>query len=312
MFTMRDMLYFTMPNPTALDAEGKLFVTDTAYDRNSSYAGTIVDIKDGITLRNGTAWRTTTDGSYVTGHGLKREPFYRQNLVGTVDGIDSMFFFGTLREVDHDGKLVLVSAVQNSLAKYPVPSLEGAYGNQIRLNNWTQAAPWTQELMPRTGDSTGTIQAKLALAKAKWETNRAVMEMAHEGYQRHWTTELKSLHENPELDFLPRPRLGVTYTGEVLLPAAQSAAPALSEEQRTKIQALRSRSLSESGVVTHRPKIPVSVVIPLDLVLDPEDTDLLDVTLAVKRKAQQVLKDPEISLGQHSLSYFVNGLSALL
>lgn len=312
MFTMKDMLYYTMPAPTPITAVDKLFVTDAAYDRNSHVVGTIVQIKEGYTVLNGKVWRTSEDGTYVTGHDLGRPFGYGQHVVGTVDGDDDKFFLGFFREMDRHGKMAMISDVYNSRAEYILPSMEGYYANRVRLNHWTPAAPWATVLMPRPGDNHGTITAKLELAKAKWEMNRAVLEMAHEGYQRGWTDELKELHGNSDLDFLPRPRLGVMLNGDVLLPSGERrpSLDSMSAEQQAKITAIRSKSTIAGAV--QDPRIPVTVALPLSLQLDPEEMDIVATTHAVRAKAREVLDDPDITLGSHSLSYFVNGLSSLI
>lgn len=305
MFTAKDMLYFVSPIPTTLAPADELFVTDTAYDRNSALAGTVVKLKAGMERLNGKMWKITEDGTFVAGHPIQRGYTYGR-VVGLVEGRDDRFFFGTFR--DETAQLGEVTDVLNSRAEYLIPSQEGSYENRVRLNMWLPAAPWAEGLMPRAGDTSATVAAKLELAKAKWQMNRAVLEMAHEGYQRGWTDDLTGLHENPDLSFLPRPRLGVIYEGEVLLTAPRGTRLDLSPEQREKITALEGKSFRGAHPV-RAPRIPVAVSLPLNLQLDPEVHDLPGATVQVEREVRRVLADPEVGIGSHQLSYFVNGLA---
>lgn len=315
MLTQKDMLYFTYPIANALDMEDgeKLFVTDTAYDRNSHLAGTIVAVKPGMERLNGRMWRTAEDGSYVTGHPLRTSSFFGHNVVGLAEGEDDRFYHGMFEDVDYGMNTALINCTTNSLARYPVPSMCGSRDHRARLHLWVKGAPWAARLMPRPSDTIETVEAKLELAKAKWLLNRAVQEMAHEGYERGWTSQLKELHENEDLDFLPRPLLGVLYEGEVLLPTSDPAPAraALSAEQQSRVAAIEAVSI-QSAANVRPPRIPVTVTLPLNLQLNPDDVSLPEVTTQIAFRAQQALGDPNITLGRHTTSYFVNGLASLI
>lgn len=315
MFSITDMIYFTDPVPTPLGAKDKLLVTDTAYDRNSRYVGTIVNVKPGVLRLNGRVWKVTEDGTYVTGHAILPKAMYGKIVVGLMEGRDDVFFVGNYQDSTFNGQGALIASVLNSNAEYLVPSMEGHRHNTLRLNVWLEAAPWAFELMPRVTDSAATVAAKLELAKARWEINRAVIEMAAEGYQRSWTEELKTLHSNEDLDFLPRPLLGVLYDGEVLLGSAEVAPrrDSLTPSQQRQLEALQQHQQGTANPVTPKPpRIPVNVSLPLDLKLNPEEVLLPDATLTVERAAARLIDNPDVSLGAHRLTYFVNGLTALL
>lgn len=315
MNALKDMLYYTNPIPNVTNTGGRLYVIDTAYDRNSHLAGTVMDITNRSVVLNGKPWKVSTDGSYVAGHivnSANGTGHYNASLVGLTSSTAGYFSHGFFEHFGRfpgsdDPKYALVSRLRNSDGSH----LMAGQNTHGHLTTWVPAAPWAAALLPHPGDTMATVTAKRELAEKKWKLYRAVAEMAHEGYQRGWTDQLKELHENPDLDFLPRPRLGVLYVGNVLLPTGSRNVPReeLPAEVTAKITALE--NLSATGAQTAPPVVSVGVTIPLDLKLDPETINLPgtlnDMGLMIRRQ----MGDHTITLGSHRVQHFINGLSSL-
>lgn len=315
MNALKDMLYYTHPFPSATDAGARMYVIDTAYDRNSHLTGKVLDITSRSVVLNGKVWRVSTDGSYVAGHivnSTNGTGFYHSTLVGLTTATDEYFSHGYFESFgrfpgNSDPAYMLVSRMKHSDGHHLMDGLN----TSGHLTTWVLAAPWAAALLPSAGDSAATITAKRELAEKKWKLYRAVAEMAHEGYQRGWTDQLKELHENPDLDFLPRPRLGVIYDGNVLIPNGRTVVPRadLSAEVRGKITALE--NLSVADVHTTPPVVSVRVTVPLDLKLDPETLDLPGVLQNMEHMIRRRMDDHTITLGSHRIQHFISGLSSL-
>lgn len=315
MNALKDMLYYTHPFPNVTDTGARMYVIDTAYDRNSHLAGKVLDVTSRSVVLNGKVWRVSTDGSYVAGHivnSTNGTGFYHSALVGLTSHTDEHFSHGTFESFgrfpdNSDPNYMLVSRMQHSDGHHFMDGLN----TSGHLTTWVLAAPWAATLLPSAGDSAATVTAKRELAEKKWKLYRAVAEMAHEGYQRGWTDHLKELHENPDLDFLPRPRLGVMYVGNVLIPNGRSGVPRneLPAEVAAKVTALE--SLSATGANTTPPVVSVAVTIPLDLKLDPETLELPAALQNMENTIRRQMDDHTITLGSHRVQHFISGLSSL-
>lgn len=316
MNALKDMLYYTHPIADPTDKGSRMYVIDTAYDRNSHIVGTVVDISERSVLLNGKVWKITTDGTYVAGHIVnttKGTGFYHSQLVGLTSHTDEHFCHGVFESFGRfpDGNNAIqymqVQRMRTSDGSHYSPSGHGAFGH---LTTWVMAAPWTAALMPFPTDNAATIIAKRALAEKKWKLHRAVAEMANEGYQRGWTDNLRELHSNDDLDFLPRPRLGIMYTGNVLISNGQRA-PRMSDLEDDVAQKVRAlEGVSITPATPTAPVVPVNVIIPLDMKLDPERLELPEIMRGMEVKIREQLDDSSAALGAHRVQYFVNGLSS--
>lgn len=314
MLSTSDIIYYTDPVPTFLGEGKRMLVTDTAYDRNSRMIGTIMDVKEEMANLSGRPWRVTTDGTYVRGHLLRTTRNYGSAVVGFAPGQDDRFYLGSIFDTTNtDEPMLIISTARNSLAQYITPLMSDSYASRMVLSSWFPAAPWAGSLLPAPGDTSETVTAKLELAKARWKFNVAVMEMEYEGYNRNWTTQLEELHSNTDLSFLPEVRVGLVFTGDVMVPVtAERPRPTLGgleQELADKVRAFTAKSTMAPILGAQRMAVRMSF--PLDLKLDPKNIPA-DHNSNVTRAVQQHLGDSSVTVGTHSSTYFVNGLTSLV
>lgn len=322
MLSRAEMLYYTPPVATPMQpglartsqstTPTRLFVTDTVYDRNHHLVGTIVTLKTDTTVNNGKPWRTTTDGTYVTGHPVNNVGSYRQ-VIGLVAGREDIFYYGELELIHSDGELVggKLSTSLNSLNEYADPTTANRRGSSVHLTSWVEAAPWAGELMPRPTDTAATIRAKAELAKERWLFNRAVGDMAQEGFQRGWEGNLEELQN--DLTYLPKVQVGAVVEGTVLIPTGQQVRRTDLDTDAAaaaaKVEALSTRrNTGDFG----RQMVPMEISIPVHTEMRPEDLHSATGQQVVANNLRSVLGIPPNQLGHLTTRPFVTRLSSLV
>jgi hypothetical protein len=257
MLSTTDMKYYTDPLVKPDLKATQILVTHVKYDRNDQLVGQIVNVKSFI-VENTRLWWVTDAGSYVSGPAAGSLTLPRYTVVLAKYG--DMFVVGeTVRRRSSTDPVRLLHNVRTSTAQ-AVP-----HGGYLPVTQWVAAASWAHELMPVSGDSEDVIKAKLAVAKRKWETRHAKLEIMTEGVVREWTADLKRLQDE-----------GVMYTGTygshisgtAMIPVDKSEAN-LSEGSKATVDRIKkSKAATKGGKDTLYVGIPVEYFAPMESTLE--------------------------------------------
>lgn len=191
MLTLEDMKYYIDPIATPYEDTKKVFVHQVRYERHHTLVGQIVNVKGAGDIENHRMWFATDGGNFVYGPAAGCQSVGRYKMV--LARMGDVFICGETLAVRRTQKHVrLLNSTRMSNGK----TLGGI---SVPVTDWIEAADWAWECMPADGDSEDVITAKLALAKQKWETRNAKIEIMRQGLNRGWTQDLKALQEEGTL-----------------------------------------------------------------------------------------------------------------
>lgn len=297
MISADSMKFYLDPVQDMTVSATRLYVTEEMAVRyGRELVGTIVNIKPATDRSGNRHWWVTEDGYYVQGAPIATDAQHYVPYVGLVE--DGVFVVGEMYGLQ-EGLAVLQTCRRSDGAARP-----GRHG-QYRVKSWMRAAPWAFDLMPEPGDSTDTVAAKVALAKAKHTRRTAMRVILTESMERDWNKDLDELREDHDI---PKASFGAYVEGFALITidnARQVQTADLSQHQRDRIAKLTGTTPT---AVDQRLSVPIKFMAPLNLSDDSGFTAVTagSVTAAARRK----FEDRDLNLGAYSLSPVLRTLSA--
>jgi len=225
MLTAADMKWFIDPLADVMRDGDSIYVTTERIQRGI-HIGKIVET-DGLTKHGSRMWRKTKGiADHVYGPVANSESAvdYNGPCIGWQEHEGQAGWMVGRFVGQRRNRGLLVDAKRADQKAWPVDPRTGDVLSAIEhVDVWFQAAPWALELMPDAIDCEDEVQAKLALAKQRWEHRHAKVVITEESMQRGY----HQLDELIESGHLPTPSFGALYSGDILLPAGRP--PARSE-----------------------------------------------------------------------------------
>lgn len=133
---------------------------------------------------------------------------------------------------------------------------------EYRASLGVKAAPWAEGLWPQTNDTDEMVDAKIALAKAKWEARQKHVEVLQEGTVRQWLSTLDDRDFFSEFG-MPKPVLGAYVTGTVSVPTTMEVpADNLTTSGQAILDGVRAMRHGGGNSFSATIQIPVNVVVP--------------------------------------------------
>lgn len=253
--TTDDMKYYVDPLAVPYEDSKRIFVLEVRHERTHTMVGQIVNVTGVGEIEGHRMWFKTENGYYVYGAAVGSQSVSRYSQV--VARVGDIFAFGeqTTAAKKFPNKRNLVSVRLSNGKQVP----GGAY---LPVTDWIPAAEWSYECMPSDGDSEEVIEAKLTLAKQKWDTKHAKLEIMRQGLRRGWTHDLKALQETGHLF---RGLYGARVSGTALMNILPSAVN-LDEGAEALF-----KNMKDSDIVTAKGNqsayvgVPVRFYAPLDV-----------------------------------------------
>jgi hypothetical protein len=303
MLASSDRIYFTDPFADKVPAAVQVLVTDTLnIHRRGELRDRIVTIRKHRHHNGARLWYVTTAGDYVDGVPLNPQMKPGDPMMGLLGNV---FVTGTSMYV---GKLTDVAEVTDPIRsdQVVVHAADGEGYTQPRqpVAQWVAAAPWAKELMPSPFDADSVVQAKLALAKTRWEHARARAGLVVEAVDRDWAERLERLVEQGHP--MPVPRYGAVVTGQLQLPVDTPAHTVESPE----FKAMKERIAESSAVTpwTGQAYVSVAVEVPADLSLEEPDFNEVSPD-SYERTARRLFDITNARIGGVSPTAFVRTLT---
>lgn len=283
--------FFIDPIQDGLADVKQLLVTEERYGRGT-YLHKVTDVT-GICTDNNRIWWKTAARDYVVGAPVNPHFSYDQPVIGILS--DDLFVVGLYNGRAHDNTVSLTRTIRSDMRSVPLFAGEGL---AMRVPTCVAAAPWAVELMPKPGDPDSVTNAKLALAKQRWEQRYAKGIIIQQALYRDWWDDMETLQEDHDL---PSPRLGALFEGNAMVQLSHTLpTDSLTDEQKEMLAARQARAFgasSSSGMFTAvRMTLPVRVQVnkPADLQEIRHDSVLQNVRSA--------LGDYNTSIADYTLS----------
>lgn len=239
MLTLEDMKYYIDPIAAPYDDTKKVYVQQVRHERTHSMVGKIINVKGVGEIDGHRIWYTTENGYYVYGSAAGNMNVNRYEQA--VARVGDLWAFGELQGTTRKSKATAtkrnLGAVRFSNGRR-MPG--GAY---LPVTDWIHAAGWAYECMPADGDSEQVMAAKLELAKQKWTTRNAKLEVMRQGLSRGWTKDLRALQES---GVLFKGRYGARISGTAMM-AVMPTEVTLDEGHKALLEQMR-----DSPIVTNK------------------------------------------------------------
>lgn len=248
MLTLEDMKYYIDPIATPYEDTKQVYVQQVRHERTHSMVGKIINVKGVGEIEGHRIWYTTENGYFVYGNsaGCRSVPRYSQ----VVAPVGDIWAFGEMMAVNRKG-----TATKRNISSIRFSNGRKMPGGAILpVTNWISAADWAYECMPADGDSPEVIVAKLELAKQKWTTRNAKLEVMRQGLARGWTSDLRTLQET---GILFKGKYGARISGTALMAVLPSSLT-LDSGHRSLMDAMR-----ESPIVTRKDGESAYVGVPV-------------------------------------------------
>jgi len=246
--TLEDMKYYIDPIAAPYEDTTKVYVQQVRHERTHSMVGKIINVKGVGEIEGHRMWYTTENGYYVYGASAGSPSVGRYSMV--VAQVGDIWAFG-----EQAARLRKGSANHRNLGSVRFSNGKRMPGNAyLPVTNWIEAAGWAYECMPADGDSEEVVAAKLALAKQRWQTRHAKLEVMRQGLTRGWTKDLRELQEK---GVMFRGKYGARVTGIALMSVMPDTVT-LDEGHKMLVDQMK-----ESSIVTNKGNQSAFVGVPV-------------------------------------------------
>jgi hypothetical protein len=266
MLAYNDRIYFTDPFADKVPQTKQVLVTDALNpQRRYEFANAIVDVKKTRHLSRGQLWYITTEGDWVDGVPLN--PVMSPGtpvlgLLGDAFVVGESLYIGARTDIAE-----ITEPVRSDQKVLHAADGEGYRQPRQPVAQWVAAAPWAKELMPCVDDADTVVEAKLALARSKWEHARTKAALTGEATDRGWPERIEQLTSRGSK--MPTPRYGGYVSAQLQIPVETPQAAL----DTPAFRAIKERVSEVSGAIpwTGQAYVSLAVAFPADVHLEEPD-----------------------------------------
>lgn len=283
-----DLLWFTRPTPSIPQAKPRMILpTEGMYGDRHNRIGKPGMTTGRLTMSDGRLW-ATVDGDYVTG--LHTNEYTGGRCMWIAGDSWGFGMVSNMRDYGDSPSIAVIADVRRA------DGMQQPH-DTLTTTAFFPCADWGHTLFPMPTDSPAVVEAKVALAKAKWVNAYARWKISVEAHHRGWHDQLDEIRDDVRLGALVyRP-----YVQGRVMRLVQGGAP-------VGLDPVIVGALTKASPTASTESINMYATVEYSFLADMADTSL-QTAMNISGDAASLYARRE--LNEHSINFSVSSVTAV-